>query len=85
LLVEGQMYESPQSFASKAAIIDIFKRASDASFTRSELVAAVCQELSAAPPDAAEVLRAIDEMALDAELHTELVSGVEMLRFAGGR
>jgi len=75
------MYESPQSFASKAAIIEILKRSFGEPLTRSELVAAVSRELSPAPPETDEVIRAIEEMTLEDQLRTEVVDGVEKLRF----
>jgi hypothetical protein len=75
------MYDSPQSFASKAAIVDILKRSSGESLTRGELVDAVFRELSLAPPETDEVLRAIDEMKLEEQLKSEVVDGVEKLKF----
>lgn len=75
------MYESPQSFASKAAIIEILKRSFGAPLTRSELVDAVSRELELAPPETEEVIRAIDEMTLEAQLQSEVVDGIEKFRF----
>lgn len=75
------MYESPQSFASKAAIIEVLKRSFGESLTRGELVDAVSRELSLAPPETDEVIRAIEEMTLEEQLQTELVDGVEKFRF----
>jgi hypothetical protein len=75
------MYESPQSFASKAAIIEVLKRSSGEALTRSELVEAVSRQLETAPPEPLEVSRAIDEMKLESQLRGEIVDGVEKLRF----
>ncbi|MDF3068705.1 MAG: hypothetical protein K0R38_4306 [Polyangiaceae bacterium] len=75
------MYESPQSFASKAAIIEVLKRSLGEPLTRGELVDAVSRELALAPPEPDEVVRAIDEMRLESQLRSELVDGVEKFRF----
>jgi hypothetical protein len=75
------MYDSPQSFASKAAIIEVLKRSSGEPLTRTELIQAVFRELEPAPPETDEVTRAIDEMKLDSQLTSEVVDGVEKLRF----
>ncbi len=75
------MYESPQSFASKAAIIEVLKRSFGEPLTRGELVDAVSRELALAPPQTDEVTRAIDEMALQSQLRSETVDGVELFRF----
>lgn len=75
------MYESPQSFASKAAIIEVLKRSSGEPLSRGQLVDAVSRELSLAPPDTTEVIRAIDEMTLESQLQSELVDGVEKFSF----
>jgi hypothetical protein len=75
------MYDSPQSFASKAVIIQVLKRSSGEPLTRGELVDAVFRELSLAPPETDEVIRAIDELKLESQLESEVVDGVEKLRF----
>ncbi|RYZ04250.1 MAG: hypothetical protein EOO73_24495 [Myxococcales bacterium] len=75
------MYESPQSFASKAAIIEVLKRSFGEALTRGQLVDAVSRELSLAPPETDEVARAIEEMKLESQLRSEVVDGVEKFRF----
>ena len=78
------MYESPQSFASKAAIIEVLKRAQGTPLTRRELVNEVSRELElAAPETEEEVARAIEEMKLDDQISSEVVDGVERLCFDG--
>lgn len=76
------MYESPQSFASKAAIIEALKRAQGTPLTRGELVTEVSRELElTADATASEVASAIEEMKLDRQISSEIVDGVERLRF----
>lgn len=74
------MYESPQSFASKAAIIEALKRAQGTPLTRGELVTEVSRELELTP-DEADLACAIEEMKLDRQISSEIVDGVERLRF----
>ena len=76
------MYETPQSFASKAAIIEVLKRADGMPLTRGELIDAVSRELERrAEETEADVTRAIDEMKLEDQIWSEVVDGVEKLHF----
>ncbi len=79
------MYESPQSFASKAAIIEVLKRAVGMPLTRGELVDAVSRELQLHEAETEELARAIEEMKLDDQILSEVVDGVEKLKFGDGQ
>lgn len=82
LLVKEAMYETPQSFASKAAIIEVLKRADGTPLTRGELIDAVSRELERRTEETeADVTRAIDEMKLEEQIWSEVVDGVEKLHF----
>jgi hypothetical protein len=73
------MFETPQTFASKAAIIEVLKRAAGTRLTRDEVLQAAAREL-AVPAD--EVARALDELQLEDHVASVIVDGEERIQFA---
>jgi hypothetical protein len=73
------MAESPQSFAAKAAIVEILKRTQGAALSRGQVVDQARQELDTIEP--AEISEAIDELKLADEIVSQIVGGEEVLRF----
>lgn len=74
-----RMYETPQTFASKAAIIEVLKRASGAQLTRDELLDAAARDLDVS---AAEVTRALNELQLEDHVASVVIDGEERIQFA---
>jgi hypothetical protein len=72
------MYETPQTFASKAAIIEVLKRAGGTQLTRDEVLDAACRELDV---PAGEVARALQELELEDHVARVMVDGEERIRF----
>jgi Fe2+ or Zn2+ uptake regulation protein len=73
------MYETPQTFASKAAIIEVLKRASGAQLTRDQVLEAASRELDISPT---EVARALDELQLEDHVASVVIDGQERIQFA---
>lgn len=73
------MHETPQSFASKAAIIEVLKRASGAQLTRREVVDAASREVDVS---AAEVAFALEALQLEEHVASVIVDGEERIQFA---
>jgi hypothetical protein len=71
------MFETPQTFASKTAIIEVLKRASG-ELTRQELLSQASRELQV-PVDV--VASALAELQQDAQVATVVVEGQERLKF----
>jgi hypothetical protein len=72
------MYETPQTFASKAAIIEVLKRASGAQLTRGEVLDAASRDLDVSPE---EVARALDELQLEDHVASVVIDGEERIQF----
>lgn len=73
------MHETPQSFASKAAIIEVLKRASGAQLTRREVVDAASREVDVS---ADEVAFALEALQLEEHVASVIVDGEERIQFA---
>lgn len=73
------MYETPQTFASKAAIIEVLKRAAGTRLTRDEVLRAASRDLAVS---ADEVARALDELQLEDHVASVIVDGEERIQFA---
>lgn len=73
------MYETPQTFASKAAIIEVLKRAGGTQLTREEVLDAARRELDV---PAGEVARALEELQLEDHVASVIVDGEERIQFS---
>ena len=73
------MFETPQTFASKAAIIEVLKRASGAQLTRREVLDKASREVDASVD---EVERALGELELEDHIARVVVDGEERIQFA---
>ena len=73
------MYDTPQTFASKAAIIELLKRTPGAALTRPQILEATSRELSVSPE---EIDQALQELRAEDKVVTVLIDGEERIQFA---
>jgi prolyl-tRNA editing enzyme YbaK/EbsC (Cys-tRNA(Pro) deacylase) len=73
------MYDTPQTFASKAAIIELLKRTPGASLTRPQVLETTARELGVSPE---EIARALVELRVEDQIVTVVVDGEERIQFA---
>lgn len=73
------MYDTPQTFASKAAIIELLKRAPGAALTRQQVLEGAAQELDVSPE---EIDQALLELGVEDQIATVVVDGEERIQFA---
>jgi hypothetical protein len=73
------MYDTPQTFASKAAIIELLKRTPGAPLTRPQVLEAAARELGVSPE---EIARALQELRVEDQIVTVVIDGEERIQFA---
>jgi hypothetical protein len=73
------MYETPQTFGCRAAIIDLLKRSLGSPLTRRQLLDTAAQELDVSTE---EVARALQELQVEEHVATVVVDGEERLKLA---
>ena len=71
------MYETPQTFASKAAIIEVLKGASGKPMTRDAVLVATSRKLEVSE---AEVVSALGELQLEQQVTSVVVDGEERIQ-----
>ena len=73
------MHETPQTFACRAAIIDVLKRTTGAPLTRRQLLDSAAQELDISTE---EVEQALQELQVEDHVASVVVDGEERLELA---
>jgi hypothetical protein len=73
------MYDTPQTFASKAAIIELLKRSPGAALTRPRVLDAAARELGVSPE---EIDQALQELQVEDQIATVVIDGEERIQFA---
>lgn len=72
------MFETPQTFASKTAIIEVLKRNSGAAMPRRQVLEAASSELDVSVEDVAS---ALDALQLEQQVASVVVDGEERIQF----